>query len=203
MGLEAAGRGHLDRSAVVKAVPLATTDGVLVCVLANPPTTPGVRTLSRVGQVAEFLGYRDIEVVNLFSLATYRTGGINGLGAEVAHWHHARGPIEEALDRAAAVLIGYGATEPSGLARGHHRDQVAWLGQRIVERKLSTYQVGDGPRHPSRWQRWTFRHHPEVPFSEALKLSLRLVTHDGTGEPSGHLAGNRRQPTREIDGPLS
>jgi hypothetical protein len=187
----------------VKAVPLTTTGGALVCVLANPPTTSGARTLGRVGRAAELLGYRDIEVVNLFPLATYRTGGINGLGTEAAHWHHARRPIEEALNRAAAVLIGYGTTEPAGLARGHHRDQVAWLRQRIVERKLPTYQVGDGPRHPSRWQRWTFRHHPEVPFSEALKLSLRLVTHDGTGEPSGHLAGNRRQPAREIDGPLS
>lgn len=157
-----------------------TRSGVLVCVLANPPTTSGARTLGRVGQAAELLGYGDAEVVNLFPLETYRTGGINGLGAEAAHWQQARGAIEEALNRAAAVLVGYGATEPSGLARGHHRDQVAWLRQQIVERKLPTYQVGDGPRHPSRWQRWTFRHHPEVPFSEALSLSFRLVIYEGT-----------------------
>jgi hypothetical protein len=177
----------------------ANTASALVCVLANPPTTSGARTLGRVGQAAEILGYRDAEVVNLFPLATYRTGGINDLGAEAAHWHHARGPIEGALNRAAAVLIGYGATEPSGLARGHHRDQVAWLRQQIVERKLPTYQVGDGPRHPSRWQRWTFRHHPEVPFSEALRLSLRLVSYDRTdnqqaaSRPQGHVPGHHRR----------
>jgi hypothetical protein len=189
-------------SPVVKVAPSVTTGCMLVCVLANPPTTSGVRTLGRVGQAAQLLGYGDVEVVNLFPLATYRTGGINDLGAEAEHWHHARGPIEEALNRAAAVLIGYGATEPSGVARGHHRDQVAWLRQRIVERRLPTYQVGDGPRHPSRWQRWTFRHHPEVPFSEALRLSLCLVTCGGTDEPRGGLEGNRRQQ-REIDGSLA
>lgn len=159
------------------------TNGLLACVLANPPTTSGSRTLGRVGKAAELLGFSGAEVVNLFPLATYRTGGISELGAEAEYWLQARKPIEEALQRSAAVLLGYGATEPSGLARDHHRDQVAWLRRRIAERNLPTYQVGDGPRHPSRWQRWTYRHHPDISFLEALGLSIRLVTYDGTGEP--------------------
>lgn len=78
------------------------------------------------------------------------------------------------LDRATHILLGYGTTEPTGPARLHHREQVAWLRRAIGERGLPIYQVGNGPRHPSRWQRWTFRTYPGVPFADALKLSLCL-----------------------------
>lgn len=146
---------------------------VLVCVLSNPPTTSGLRTLGRVRQAGDLLGCPQVEVVNLLHIATYRTGGVAEVGSDPEPWQESRGPVGTALDRATKVLLGYGTTEPSGPARQHYRDQVAWLHRQLTERELPTYQVGDGPRHPSRWQRWTFRSFPTVPFPEALKLSLR------------------------------
>lgn len=148
---------------------------VLVCVLANPPTTSGIRTLGRVQQAAEILGCERAEVVNLFQIATYRSGGIAEVGTDSDTWHAARDAVDVALDRATHVLLGYGTTEPTGPARLHHREQVSWLQQQIAARGLPTYQVGDGPRHPSRWQRWTFKNHVGVPFPEALRLSLTLA----------------------------
>ncbi len=151
------------------------TAATLVAVLANPPLTDGRRTLGRVALAGELLGFAEAKVANLFSMPSLATGAIDELGATAAGWLAARPSLETALAGADGVLLAYGATAPAGPARTHFREQVEWLQTRINQLALPGWQVGDGPRHPSRWQRWTNREHPEVPFSEAVRRSLVLV----------------------------
>lgn len=150
----------------------AATAATLVAVLANPPLTDGKRTLGRVALAAELLGFAEVKVVNLFSLPSQATGAIGELGTTAAGWLAARPSLETALAEADGVLLAYGATSPSGPARAHFREQVEWLRTHLDQLALPGWQVGDGPRHPSRWQRWTHREHPDIPFAEAVRCSL-------------------------------
>lgn len=152
-----------------------------MAVLANPPLAGGRRTLNRVALAAELLGYREVATANLFALPSQSTGAISELGATEAGWVAARDPLESHLAVAEGVLLAYGATLPSGIARLHFRDQVTWLRNRVAELSLPAWHVGDGPRHPSRWQRWTHREHPELAFTDALRLSLTPVLSDSAG----------------------
>ena len=114
------------------------------------------------------------------------------LGTEEDGWLEARASLEERLDTAQGVLLAYGATAPTGEARAHFRRQVEWLHIRIAARGLPTWHVGDGPRHPSRWQRWTCRAHPAVPFAEALRSSLVPVCTESVGDsPLGYRQASR------------
>jgi hypothetical protein len=149
--------------------------GKLIAILASPPTTSGERTRLRVEKASIYLGCSGTSIVNLFPLPTYRTGDISRLGENVRDWLDARAPIERELRNASAVLLAYGLDKPSGPARSHHRDQTQWLESILVRTGLPLYQVGNGPRHPSRWQRWTNSAHPGIPFPLALKASLSRV----------------------------
>lgn len=153
----------------------------LLAILANPPLTDGRRTLNRVALAAEILGYDEVAIANLFALPSQSTGAISELGATEEGWAAAREPLETCLAVAEGVLFAYGATLPSGNARLHFRDQVTWLRNRVAEVSLPTWHVGDGPRHPSRWQRWTHREHPDLAFTDALRLSLAPVPPDSVG----------------------
>lgn len=159
---------------------MTTSPGTLVAVLTNPPLTDGRRTLRRVALAAELLGFEDLAVTNLFSVPSHASGAIAELGVSEDGWLKARAPLEACLGTANGVLLAYGATSPTGEARLQFRRQVAWVHDRIRARALPTWQVGDGPRHPSRWQRWTCRAHPEVPFPEALRNSLVPVCVDAS-----------------------
>jgi hypothetical protein len=150
---------------------------VLVAVLSNPPTTSGARTVGRVEQARRALRCESVIVVNLFPIATYRNGEIREHGATSAPWLDARAAIESALDEADIALLGYGVQPPSGNARYLYSAQVSWLDSELTSRNLPTYVVGDGPRHPSRWQRFTSRAYPGVPFVDALPQALSTRTH--------------------------
>lgn len=140
---------------------------------SNPPSqTSGARTRARVDLAREVLGFEEARLVNLFALPSYRSGGLSELGGTPEGWLAARDKITDGLGRAAAVLLAYGMQTPSGPARVHFRDQVAWLDERISEYNLPTWWVGGAPRHPSRWQRYTWREFPGVTFEEALAKSL-------------------------------
>lgn len=144
----------------------------LVAVLANPPLTDGQRTLRRVELAAQLLGFSDYEVANLFAVPSHATGAIAVLGIEEKGWLEARLSLQDRLATAQGVLLAYGASAPTGRARAHFRQQVEWLDRCIASLDLPAWQVGDGPRHPSRWQRWTHRTYPEISFVDALRRSL-------------------------------
>ena len=147
--------------------------GHLLVVLSNPPTTSGNRTLQRVEVAKVVLGHSTVAVANLFSIPTYRTGGISDAGKTPAGWLSARVLLANAVAVADAVVLAYGCQEPSGIARQHFRDQLAWLQIALESRALPTWMIDGRPRHPSRWHRHTFAQHPDLPFADALPLVLR------------------------------
>jgi len=153
----------------------------LVAVLSNPPVTDGQRTFRRVELACSILGFDAHRVVNMFAHPSHATGELDRLGAEVSGWVEARPDIAAALDTGGGVLLGYGSTSPAGIARLHFRAQVDWLADQLSGLALPVWQLGDGPRHPSRWQRWTHRAHPGIPFEEAVRRSLVPVRHGSVG----------------------
>ena len=153
-----------------------STQSRLLAILANPPLTGGTRTLRRVNQVAQGLGYAEVDVANLFAIPSRTTGDIEHLGVEEAGWVAARPDISDRLTAATAVLLAYGTTAPTGAARNHFHTQVDWLHHLLAEAELPVWWIGDGPRHPSRWQRWTHRFHPDLVFPAALACSVVPAT---------------------------
>lgn len=147
--------------------------GRLLVVASNPPSqTSGQRTVRRVDLARAHLGFDEVHIVNLFALASYRTGAVTTLGATPDGWLAARSPLSAELRQAHGVLLAYGVQAPSGPARAHHRQQLRWLVDEVVMLGLPVWGVGGAPRHPSRWQRFTSRAYAGVPFPDALKLSL-------------------------------
>jgi hypothetical protein len=154
-----------------KGLPVA--HDVLVAIGSNPPlTTSGERTRGRLEQARALLGFEEVKLVNLFAMGTYRNGGVAKVGHAPEGWRQARLEIMEGLRDAEAVLLAYGVGAPSGSARQHHRQQVDWLNAVLDDRELPVYWMGGAPRHPSRWQRYTYRHHPDLSYLEGLKLAL-------------------------------
>lgn len=148
---------------------------MLLCVLANPPLTSGARTLSRVELACATLGFGEVRVENLFATPSRSANDISALGKSETGWTSARHQILETLGQSAGVLLAYGMAEPTGLARGRHREQVAWLQEVIAAQDIPVFQFGDGPRHPSRWHRWTSRVYQGLPFVEAMERSIMAV----------------------------
>ncbi len=151
----------------------------LLAVLTNPPLKDGRRTLNRVTLAADLLGFDRVVVGNLFALPSQATGAITDLGVSPHGWATAKSHLIDHLASSDGVLFAFGVTAPSGPARDHFRSRVRWLIERTVSLGLPTWQVGDGPRHPSRWQRWTSRTHPDLVFPEAVRTSLVQVEAGG------------------------
>lgn len=167
----------------------------LLAVLSNPPVTDGKRTLARLQTVSGLLGFEGIEVANLFALPSYQTGEISQLGVAEDGWFAAREAIGQGLARCDGVLLAYGVGLPVGEARARFRDQVAWLTEQLGGRRLPVWQVGDGARHPSRWQRWTCRAYPDLAFPDALRRSLVVIV------PAGSAASPRFESGRDSSRP--
>lgn len=148
----------------------------LLCILANPPLGSGERTRARLGLARDLLGFETLAIRNLFDVPSYTVTDISTLGATPAGWARARQQMESAFSACDGVLLAYGISEPTGEARKYHREQVRWVTERVVASGCQSFQVGDGPRHPSRWQRWTSRYHGELDFSAALEASLEAVS---------------------------
>jgi hypothetical protein len=151
-----------------------TPGSILLAILANPPLTSGSRTSARVDLAAGLLGFSDSRIVNIFARSTRSTRDMSAVGVTSENWMVARSPLVGGLARADAVLLAYGMELPHGPARRHFLSQVDWLDQAIKESGKETWWVGGAPRHPSRWQRYTYRTHPRLLFPEALKASLTL-----------------------------
>ena len=149
---------------------------VLTAVLCNPPASGGARTLARVELATELLGFGHVTVTNLFGLPTASCVDVAQVGKSAEAWLAARTEIGLALGNSDGVLLAYGLVPPTGSARKHHREQVNWVRAELRRADLPVWWVGGGPRHPSRWQRWTSRFHAELDFQGALAASLSKVT---------------------------
>ncbi|TFC34129.1 DUF1643 domain-containing protein [Cryobacterium sp. TMT2-42-4] len=147
-------------------------DGHLAVILATPPlTTSGERTLARVRMASELMGVSRVSICNLLDVATNDVREVATVGNSAAPWLASRPAILEALGDADDVLLAWGS-EPTGPARNHQREQVAWVMNLIASQRTEAWAVGAQPRHPSRWQRYTSRAHAGMDFSSALQLSL-------------------------------
>lgn len=140
---------------------------------SNPPSvTSGDRTRAGVELARVLLEFEAVHLVNIFARSSYRSGGLSELGGSPDGWLAARPAMDAGLGMASGVLLAYGVQTPSGAARRFFDEQVRWLEGRIQERGIPTWWVGGAPRHPSRWQRHTFRTYPGKRYREALAISL-------------------------------
>ena len=146
----------------------------LLFILATPPETSGSRTTARIEMAREVMGFPSARAVNLFPLTTKSVIDISTLGIERDPWASNRCTLMNELEDASEIVLAYGVTEPSGPAKLHHRWQVEWLKEQIVQLGIPTWTVGGRPRHPSRWQRYTSKVHPSLAFRDALRRSLQL-----------------------------
>lgn len=144
----------------------------LVIVAATLPHTSGQRTRRRCQLACEILGADRLIIANLLNQQTSDVTQLSIVGREAGPWLASRPMLSGALAQADQILLAYGLSEPTGKAKSHWRRQKAWLRAATEDRGLLSLVVGDGPRHPSRWQRFTARHHPGVHFREALGASL-------------------------------
>ncbi|WP_144836721.1 DUF1643 domain-containing protein [Kocuria rosea] len=147
----------------------------LLCILANPPLGSGERTRARLERAREILGFEAVVIGNLFAIPSKNVTDISSLGRDAAGWTEARAALEPAIAVCDGALLAYGLAEPSGVARFHHRGQVDMVMQKLGDAGCPTFQVGDGPRHPSRWQRWTAKNYPELTFPTALRLAIAQI----------------------------
>jgi hypothetical protein len=147
----------------------------LLVIGANPPVSSGVTTLKRCALAASLLGLEMWEIKNLIPVASHNVIELAEAGKDAENWISGRALLVDGVSRATTVLLAYGVSEPSGAALNHHREQVAWLRDHLAGSTARTLQVGDGPRHPSRWQRWTYGNFPDLPFKEALLRSFTEV----------------------------
>lgn len=147
--------------------------GHLVAILANPPTHTSVITARRVALASEVLQYQSFEIANFFPLASKSVLDISFLGQHPGPWLEGRKLLQSAMERADGVLLGYGCQGPSGDARTHHRAQIDWVTSIIQAQDLPTWTLGNRPHHPSRWQRYTSRHFPQLPFVDAVSRSIK------------------------------
>jgi hypothetical protein len=144
----------------------------LVAVLANPALTSGDRTRARIAMASEILGAPSYQITNLFPAPSHSTLDIPMIGKDRQVWMSGRPHIVESLVGCTEVLLAYGTTAPSGEARVHFREQVEWLDSLLLAAGLTRWMVGDLPRHPTRWQRYTSRAYPHLSFPDALAASL-------------------------------
>ena len=148
---------------------------MLLAILATPPETSGVRTLKRLDLARELLGFDRVRIVNVLDVATFRTGGMAAAGLDPEPWIQSRPAIMDGLKSAHGIVLGYGVGEPSGPARVHFRNQIAWLWDELGEMRTPIWSVELPPRHPSRWHRLTHKAAPGLAFGEVLGTVLLRV----------------------------
>jgi hypothetical protein len=134
---------------------LSIERNLLVAVLLNrPQSSSGARTRNAVAAAAQILGYRSVEVVNLYSEATSSMTELN-LSATIDGWLEAREELADALARATGLLGGWGVAGLSGRTLRDQNKQVEWLRAEAVRAGISNiWMVGGEPRHPSRWHQF-------------------------------------------------
>lgn len=158
--------------------------GVLLAILATPPETSGERTLKRLELARQLLGFREVRVVNVLNVATFRTNGMSTVGKEPEPWLQSRLAIFNGIAECDGVVLGYGVSEPSGTARGHYRNQMEWLWGQLDVLAAPIWSVELPPRHPSRWHRLTSKTSPGSDFQTMLPSVLLRVDMLESGQPT-------------------
>ena len=157
----------------------------LGAILISPPLTSGERTLARLDTARRLLQADRVAVANLLDVPTTDIRQVSILGRDRESWLASRNAVEKCVIACDTVLLGFGVSKPAGDAGVHFQRQVDWLHALLLEHGGPVYTVGGKPRHPSRWQRWTTRAQPGVPFDEALKRELSVTATAGAAVSTG------------------
>ena len=131
----------------------------LTAFLLNPPIgKSATSTVTYAGVVGaqRALGASGLHLTNLLAVPTRDLTEIATVAAAEETWVAAREQLEQAVDRADCVLLGWGLGGVGGRAGLHFRNQQAWvLGRLLDAGHRSAWTVGGSPRHPSRWRQYT------------------------------------------------
>lgn len=147
----------------------------LLAVLAYPPTTSGFRTLSKLEEFKNHFDFETFHYVNLNAVADYRTTSKNPEWDEQDSWIDSRREISAAIKNSDFVLLAYGVRKPTGIARRWHSDQIQWLHKELQMQKKHVMQVGDEPRHPSRWHRKSLRAEEGMTTLQGVLENLQMI----------------------------
>jgi hypothetical protein len=120
---------------------------------------------------ADHLSMRHV-ITNLIATPTSNVAEIATLDLRSEAWQEARDEILPAVLHADAVLLAYGIRVPSGPNREPWQRQVEWLLSEAIPLSTPCWMVGEGPTHPSRWQRVTTRVAAGVPMQDVLPSVL-------------------------------
>ncbi|WP_368859933.1 DUF1643 domain-containing protein [Microbacterium algeriense] len=126
----------------------------MVAVLLNPPSaTAGVRSRNAVARAACAIGYESVVIANLCAVPTPTVVEVSSLDRPA--WAAAQHNLGLAVDRADAILAGWGVSGLTGPARRLIDEQVEWLHARARNAGIDGFwTVGGQPRHPSRWHQY-------------------------------------------------
>ncbi|GAA4056832.1 hypothetical protein GCM10023065_01970 [Microbacterium laevaniformans] len=154
----------------------------LVAILANPRFEPSGRSEKRVALARDVLGFKSARIANLFAWPSASSRDIALLGKVPEGWQDARRELTEAVYEADAVLVGFGLIPSSRESGPQLRAQLRWLHEELRRSgHVAVWQVGDRPRHPSRWHQYVSDAHGRTAggtFEERLHQVLRAVPLD-------------------------
>lgn len=133
----------------------AAGQGRLVAILLNPPlSSSGNRSRNAVSRVSQLLGYKSVEVVNLYADPTNSNAEL-AFSETLEGWLRARQNLKIALPSADGLLGAWGVAALAGSAQRERNRQVAWLRTEASRAGLDNmWMVGGEPRHPSRWHQY-------------------------------------------------
>jgi hypothetical protein len=149
-----------------------TTLGAL---LLNPPLAGGTRTIRHVHIVAQLLQCDDVEIANLFLIATRDLTAISEAGRSGNGWEAARPRLRQVIAECDFLVAGWGVSGPTGEAGVHQRRQLGYVRARAREvGQDCIWTLGGEPRHPSRWHQYVSDRHGRA-SGESLGERISMV----------------------------
>jgi hypothetical protein len=157
---------------------------MLGAILLNPPLTTGAATMRHLRVAADILGCEDVQLANLFSIPTISVTEINDVGRNVDDWEAARPELARVAETSVQLIAGWGVSGLHGVAGSHHKDQLAWLLDRLgnLGGPSGMWTLNGEPRHPSRWHQYVSDRHGRTSgptFHDRLASVLRRVEVSG------------------------
>lgn len=123
--------------------------------LLNPPLVGGDRTIRHLRVAAELLGCDNVEIANLFAIATRDVTAINDVGRSIDGWKAAQFHLHRLIAASDQLIAGWGISGLTGPVERHRQAQVDFVRACALDiGKDHIWTVNGEPRHPSRWHQY-------------------------------------------------